>query len=143
MSEFTAWMQSNWYELGNLVADFVFLAVGIWFARKVLRTLRASQEQVGTLIKLTVAGTVPERPSTNPAAERSFATGSPYWLTPSDAPPADQTMPAEHSMPSDGGPGRLSAAGHGLVEWLNTPMKSSGTNPLRRAIRWLQSPAGS
>ena len=141
MNEFTAWLQSNWYELGNLVADFVFLAVGIWFARKILRTLRASQEQVGTLIKLTVAGAVPERPSTNPAAERSVATGSPYWLTPSDAPAGDQTA----SQPTliDEGPGRLSRAGHALVEWLSTPMKSSGTNPLRRAIRWLQSPAGS
>jgi len=137
MNEFTAWMQSNWYELGNLLADFVFLAVGIWFARKILRTLRASQEQVGTLIKLTVTGAVPERQSTNTAAERSFATGSPYWLTPSDAPPADQPTLI------DDGPGRLSRAGHGLVAWLNTPMKSSGANPLRKAIRWLQSPAGS
>jgi hypothetical protein len=141
MNEFTAWMQSNWYELGNLLADFVFLAVGIWFARKILRTLRASQEQVGTLIKLTVTGAVPERQSTNTAAERSFATGSPYWLTPSDAPPADQ--PAPQSTLIDDGPGHWSRAGHGLVAWLNTPMKSSGANPLRKAIRWLQSPAGS
>ena len=137
MNEFTAWMQSNWYELGNLLADFVFLAVGIWFARKVLRTLRASQEQVGTLIKLTVTGTVPERQSTNTAPERSFATGSPYWLTPSDAPPADQPASVES------GPSRLSSAGHGLVEWLNAPMKSSGSAPWRRAVKWLQSPAGS
>jgi len=137
MSEITVWMQSNWYELGNLFAEFVFLAVGIWFARKVLRTLRASQEQVGTLIKLTVAGAVPERQSANTAAERSFATGSPYWLTPSDAPPADQPAPFEN------GPSRLSSAGHGLVTWLNTPMKSSGSAPWRKAIKWLQSPAGS
>ena len=69
MNEFTAWIQGNWYELGNLFTDFVFLAVGIWFARKILRTLRASQEQVGTLIKLTVAGAVPERQSASTAAE--------------------------------------------------------------------------
>src|SRR5260370_23409920 len=110
MTEFTAWMQSNWYELGNLFAEFVFLAVGIWFARKILRSIRASQEQVGALIKLSVTGVVPvpERQSTNMAAERSFATGSPYWLTPSDAPPADQ------SMPSDNGSGRLPAAAPGI-----------------------------
>ena len=138
MNEFTAWMQSNWYELGNLLADFVFLAVGIWFARKVLRTLRASQEQVGTLIKLTVTGAVPERQSTNPAAERSFATGSPYWLTPSDAPPVDQPAPVESGLSG------LSSAGHGLVAWLNAQMSSgSGSAPWRRAIKWLQSPAGS
>lgn len=137
MNEFTTWMQSNWYELGNLFAEFIFLAVGIWFARKILRSIRASQEQVGALLKLTVAGAVPERQSTNTAAERSFATGSPYWLTPSDAPPADQPTPVEN------GPSRLSRAGHGLVEWLNTPMKSGGSAPWRKAVKWLQSPAGS
>jgi hypothetical protein len=131
MSEFTTWIQGNWYELGNLLADFVFLAVGIWFARKVLRTLRASQEQVGTLIKLTVGGAVPEGQSPSNAAERSFATGSPYWLTPSETPSAHQPKPI------------LSEGGHGIVAWLNTPMKSGGAAPWRRAIKWLQSPAGS
>ena len=133
MNEFTAWMQSNWYELGNLFTDFVFLAVGIWFARKILRSIRASQEQVGALIKLTVAGTVPERQSASTAAERSFATGSPYWLTPSEV-PANQPELSES---------RLSNAGHGIVAWLNTPMKSGSAAPWRKAIRWLQSPAGS
>src|SRR5439155_25458384 len=109
-----------------------------WLERKVLRTLSASQEQVGPLIQLTVAGTTPERQSTNPAAERSFVTGSPYWITPSDGPPAQQ------SRPLDDGPVRFSAAGHRIVAWLNTPMSSgSGSNPLRKAIWWLQSPAGS
>jgi hypothetical protein len=137
MNEFTAWMQSNWYELGNLFTDFIFLAVGIWFARKILRSIRASQEQVGALIKLTVAGTVPERQSASTAAERSFATGSPYWLTPSETPSAGQSMPIED------GATRLSNAGRGIVAWLNTPMKSGSAAPWRKAIRWLQSPAGS
>ena len=56
MNEVTVWIQSNWYEMGNLFVQFVFLAAGIWFARKILRTLRASQEQVGALLKLSVAG---------------------------------------------------------------------------------------
>ena len=136
MNEFTAWIQGNWYELGNLFTDFVFLAVGIWFARKILRTLRASQEQVGTLIKLTVAGAVPERQSASTAAERSFATGSPYWLTPSE-------VPANQPELSDNGASRLSSAGHGIVAWLNTPMKTGNAAPWRKAIKWLQSPAGS
>ncbi len=90
MNEFTAWIQSNWYELGTLLSEVVFLAAGIWFARKILRTLRASQEQVGALLKLSAR----------------------------------------------------SALGHSLVVWLNTPMSSGGVAPWRRAIRWLQSPAG-
>ena len=137
MNEFTAWVQGNWYELGNLLADFAFLAVGIWFARKILRTLRASQEQVGTLIKLTVADTLPERQSASTAAERSFATGSPYWLTPSETPSVDPSNLIED------GASRLSNAGHGIVAWLNMPMKSGSAAPWRKAIKWLQSPAGS
>jgi hypothetical protein len=138
MNEFTAWIQSNWYELGNLLAEFVFLCVGIWFARKILRTLRASQEQVGALLKMSVTGVVPERQPGNPtAAERSFAAGSPYWLTPSETPAADP------ASPSDEGATHLANVGHGIVAWLNTPMKSGGAAPWRRIIKWLQSPARS
>jgi hypothetical protein len=137
MNEFTVWMQGNWYELGNLFAEFIFLCVGIWFARKILRTLRASQEQVGALLKLSVTGAVPDRQSASSAAERSFATGSPYWLTPSAVPPADQSQSIED------GASRLSNAGHGIVAWLNTPMKTGSATPWRRAIKWLQAPAGS
>ena len=133
MSEFTTWMQSNWFALGSLLLQVAFLAAVVRFAGEILRTMRASQEQVGALIKLTVAGTVPERQSASTAAERSFATGSPYWLTPSEV-PANQPELSES---------RLSNAGHGIVAWLNTPMKSGSAAPWRKAIRWLQSPAGS
>ena len=135
MNEFTAWIESNWYELGTLLSEVVFLAAGIWFARKILRTLRASQEQVGALLKLSVTGAVAERQSSSAVAERPFASASPYWLTPSEIPPAGSQEPPE-SRPA------RSALGHSLVVWLNTPMSSGGVAPWRRAIRWLQSPAG-
>ena len=135
MNEFTAWIQSNWYELGTLLGEVVFLAAGIWFARKILRTLRASQEQVGALLKLSVTGAVAERQSSSAVAERPFASASPYWLTPSEIPPAGSQEPPE-SRPA------RSALGHSLVVWLNTPMSNGGVAPWRRAIRWLQSPAG-
>src|SRR5712664_1106664 len=70
MNEFTAWMQSNWYALGSLLSQFVFLAAGIWFARKILRTIRASQEQVGALLKMSVTGAVADRHWPSPSAER-------------------------------------------------------------------------
>jgi len=137
MNEFTAWMQSNWYELGNLSVEIVFLSTGIWFARKILKSIRASQEQVGALIRLSVGGAVPERQVPSAIAERPAASAGSYWLTPSESAPADQSTPVEN------GPSPILSAGQGLVGWLNTPMKSSsGANPLRRAIRWLQSPAG-
>src|SRR5260370_26496805 len=74
MNEITAWIQSNWYELGGLFVQCTFLLAGVWFARKILKTMRASQEQVGALLRLSVTDASPERP-------RSSAT--PYWVTPS------------------------------------------------------------
>src|ERR1700676_3864979 len=87
MSEFAIWMQSNWYALGNLLIQIAFLAAGIWFARKILKPMRESQEQVGALLKLSVTGAVTERPSPS-AAERSFASASLYWLAPAEVPPS-------------------------------------------------------
>jgi len=136
MSEFTVWMQSNWYALGNLFSQFAFLAAGVWFARKILRTMRASQEQVGALLKLSVTGAVNERHSSSAAAERSFANASPYWLTPGEIPPA--SVPEPH----ESGPGRLAVAGHHVIVWLTTPMSSGQAAPWRKAIKWLQAPAG-
>jgi hypothetical protein len=136
MNEFFAWAQSNWYELGTLVAEFVFLSAGIWFARKILRTLRASQEQVGALLKLSVTGAVTDRQASNAAPDRPLA-ASPYWLTPSETPLAGSPEHAESA------PHQVATHKHGLIVWLQTPMSSGGVAPWRKAIRWLQSPAGS
>jgi len=138
MTEFTTWMQSNWYALGNLLCQFVFLAAGIWFARKILTTMRASQEQVGALLKLSVTGALAERQSPSAIAERSFASASPFWLTPSEAPSAGSP---EHAESSSSHP--VATVKHGLIVWLQTPMSSGSVAPWRKAIRWLQSPAGS
>src|SRR5258708_5489991 len=72
----SAWIQSNWYELGNLLNQFAFLSAGIWFARKILRTMRASQEQVGALLKLSVTGS---RAGTTP---RPLGVDAPFPLLP-------------------------------------------------------------
>lgn len=138
MSEFTAWMQSNWYALGNLFLQFAFLAAAVWFARGILRTIRASQEQVGALLKLSITGASTERHSPIAVAERTLAgaSASPYWLTPTEIPPV---VPLE---PPESGPGRWAVA-HSLIVWLQAPMSSGNVAPWRRAIRWLQAPAGS
>ena len=87
MGEFTAWMQSNWYALGNLLFQFAFLAASVWFAREILRTMRASQEQVGALLKLSITGATTEQHSPVAVAERTLAGASRYWLTPTEIPP--------------------------------------------------------
>jgi hypothetical protein len=137
MNEFTAWMQSNWYALGNLFSQFAFLAAGIWFARKILRTIRASQEQVGALLKLSVTGAIGERQTSKAAAERFFADASPYWLTPPEIP----VVGAPELQQS--GPDRWTTARHRVLLWLQTPMRRREVAPWRKAIKWLQAPAGS
>jgi hypothetical protein len=137
MNEFTAWMQSNWYALGNLLIQFAFLAAGIWFARKILKTMRASQEQVGALLKLSVTGAVSERHSSSAASERSFASASPYWLTPAEIPPVGPLQLPES------GPSRWAVTQYNLMVWLQTPMSSGDDAPWRRTVRWLKSPAES
>jgi hypothetical protein len=135
MNDFTAWMQSNWYALGNLLSQFVFLGAGIWFAQKILKTMRASQEQVGALLKLSVTGALSDRHSASAVAERSFASASPYWLTPTELPPV-----APLELP-ESGPSRWAVVSHSLLVWLQTPMSSGDAAPWRKAVRWLQSPA--
>jgi hypothetical protein len=137
MNEFTAWMQNNWYALGNLLSQFAFLAAGIWFGRKILRTMRASQEQIGALLKMSVTGAVADRHWPSPAAERPFAAASPYWLTPGEV------FPAGLPKFPETGPSRWAVARHRVIAWLKTPMSGGSVAPWRRAIRWLQSPAGS
>jgi hypothetical protein len=136
MNEST-WIQSNWYELGNLLAQFTFLAAGIWFARKILRTMRASQEQVGALLKLSVTGSVAERPSSSVLAERTLGGASPYWLTPPEIPPVSVPQPRLDS------PSRWTVGWHKLLVWLQTPMSTGEVAPWRRVVRWLQAPARS
>src|ERR1700674_2879298 len=115
MNEFTAWMQSNWYALGNLLVQVAFLAAGIWFARKILRTMRASQEQFGALLKLSMTSSVTERPSSSVIAERALSGASPYWLTPAEPTPPVLSEPVEM------GPTRWEMARRSVLAWLQAP----------------------
>lgn len=61
MDQITNWMQSNWYELGSLTAQFAFLFAGLWFAGKILKTMRATQQQMGALLRLSMTDGLEER----------------------------------------------------------------------------------
>lgn len=135
MSDFSPWAQGNWYALSTVLAQLAFLVAGIWFARNLLKALRAFHEQFGALLKMTIT-TPAERSITNSSAKNPLAS-SPYWLMPSDQQPATVSEPAERR------PGLLAAALHGMVLWLNTPMHHAEVNPWRRVMNWLQAPAGS
>ena len=85
MDQIANWMQSNWYELGSLAAQFTFLFGGLWFATKILGAMRATQQQMGALLRLSMADgldehTKMEEPSQNNEAihepEPSVVAGS-------------------------------------------------------------------
>ena len=61
MNETMNWMQNNWYELGSLTAQFTFLFAGLWFAVKILKAIRATQEQMGALLRLSMTDGLEER----------------------------------------------------------------------------------
>jgi len=61
MNEFSDWFQNNWIDLARLLVQCAILAAVLRFGRKLLATLRASQEQVGALLKLSVTDAVAER----------------------------------------------------------------------------------
>ena len=66
MTEISDWFQNNWIDLARLLVQCAILATVVRYGRKLLATLRASQEQVGALLKLSVSDTVAERPASIP-----------------------------------------------------------------------------
>ena len=134
MNEIAAWIQNNWYSLGNLLAQFAFLAAGVWFARKILKTIRASQEQFGALLRLSLSDQLNDRSKANAPAHHATPYVMAEW-------PAGET-PAL-SMPQPGQRHHFAAALHGITHWLQAPMASGEFTLRRRVLRWLQAPAGS
>src|SRR5258708_35205811 len=87
MTDFGDWFQRNWYQLGSFFIQFGFLFAAIWFADKILKTLRASQQQVGALLKLSVSGQSTDHQAESPVHSRP-PEASPYWLAPAPPRPA-------------------------------------------------------
>jgi hypothetical protein len=76
MNGLNDWFQNNWIDLARLLVQCAILAAIMRYGRRLLATLRASQEQVGALLKLSVADSVEGRPAAAPAAsepEKEYA----------------------------------------------------------------------
>jgi len=123
---------NQWYQAGSLLVQAGFLIAGVWSVRAILKNMRAAQEQMGALLKLTVSGG-----ATDEENLRTAARPTPYLL---DGWPerAQNAVPAA-SVPQTK---QQKSVWSGLAAWLQTPMVSSGVSPWRRAVRWLQAPAG-
>jgi hypothetical protein len=140
MNDFSPLVVKDWYALGSLIAQIGFLVAAVWFARNFLRTMRAFQEQIGALLKLSITASPGERQPTNSTARSVLAEGSPYWLPPS--PSAPTNAPADSSEVVERGPNLFVVGFERILHWLREPMGSSQVSYRRRVINWLQAPAG-
>jgi len=125
-------LANQWYQAGSLLVQAGFLIAGVWSVRAILNNMRASQEQLGALLKLTVSG--------GASGEESLRTThrpTPYLL---DGWPDGAADPAPARGPSERPHKTVWSA---MAAWLEAPMVGSGISPWRRAVRWLQAPAGS
>jgi hypothetical protein len=128
-------LANQWYQAGSLLLQAGFLIAGTWSVRAVLRNMLASQEQMGALLKLTVSGG-----ARGEEALRTAARPTPYLV---DGWPEGKVnyTPAIATARSEGSPRK--SVWSGMASWLQAPMVSSGISPWRKAVRWLQAPAGS
>ena len=136
MNDFSSLPIKDWYALGSLVAQLGFLVAAVWFARNFLRAMRAFQEQIGALLKLSITSAPGERQSTNANARNVLGEASPYWLAPSISAPAGAPEVVER------GPSVFAVGWQRTVHWLREPMGSAQVSYRRRVINWLQAPAG-
>ena len=138
MSDLSTLGQNSWFTPASLLIQLAFLVAGVWFARNILKTMRAFQEQIGALLKLSITAVPADRNlPASPVASmpQSLAESSPYWLAPSGTEAVAPPQPAEH------GPGRITVARRKMVLWLQTPMTTTQPAHWRRVITWLQAPA--
>lgn len=160
------WMQANWFELGSLTVQFAFLSAAVWFARKILMTMRASQEQMGALLKLSLSDELtelsePARMDTPALSSTSYAAAPPTTPTRNEAAYAAFERPARAERPSlsDELSGRREASAvmtatldstdstPFVAAPLTLPEEQNGGNPFaaagRGVVRWLQTPMAS
>ncbi len=135
MNDFGLLPIKDWYALGSLLAQVGFLVAAVWFARNFLRTMRAFQEQIGALLKLSITSAPGERQSSNATARNGLAEAGPYWLPPSPSAPATPEA-------VERGPSLFVVGWQRTLHWLREPMGSAQVSYRRRVINWLQAPAG-
>jgi len=126
-------LQSQWYAAGSLLIQAGFLIAAVWSVRAILKTIRASQQQMGALLKLTLCGSSAED------NVRAAVRPTPYLL---DGWPEIPENPASSVIANRETEVPQRSVWGGLVGWLQMPMASSGIGSWRQVVRWLQAPAG-
>lgn len=144
MSGISSWLQTNWRELSSFLVEIAFLIAAVWFARNILKTLRAFQEQIGALLRLTIAPADAAREALREGvrAKSNLGEASPYWLTPTETRNAGDAENVALSEPAASGPSWMVRAWHSAVLWMNAPMISAEAGTWHRLMNWLRTPAG-
>jgi hypothetical protein len=127
MSDLSDWMQSYWYELASLAAQFAILAVLVWYARTTLGILTASQGQAEPTGKPCDASTsfVPAEPEPQPAVYGGVG----RMLSPMPEPSVHLRETAAYRSAKRRNPWQA------VVQWLQAPMSNRGAIPWRRVTR--------
>jgi len=123
MSDLTDWIQSYWFELASVTAQFAILAVLVWYARTATRNSTAFEPSR-------------RQPEPQPSEASSFAEASPSYA-PVEAHPAGfggvgrmlSPMPEAEAQQTEARSYRGTQganAWHAMVAWLQAPMTNRG-----------------
>ena len=107
MTGISDWFENNWIDLARLLVQLAIFAAVVRYGRKLLATLRASQEQVGALLRLSVSSV-----SSDTAAERP-APRAPEPRERFEAPPSVNTREPERRLEPEPEPEPVLAGGGG------------------------------
>jgi len=171
MSEFNDWLQNNAVDLARLAVQCAILAMVVRYGRKLLATLRASQEQVGALLKLSVSDAMAERPEASPESTKRFESSAAPVREPEPEPEPEAVFAGGYSRTSDAAEREHTLGGRvigsqapaftapaqraeipSLTPWISAPATEpermnipSVSIPAARssASSWLQAPMGS
>jgi hypothetical protein len=118
MSDLTGWIQSYWFELASLTAQFAILVVLVWYARTATRNSTALEPSR-------------RQPEPQPSQASSFAEASPSYA------------PVETQPAGFGGVGRmLSPLPEAQARQTEAARyrRTQRANPWRAMVAWLQAP---
>lgn len=142
MSGISDWFENNWIDLARLLVQCAILAVAVRYGRKLLATLRASQEQLGALLKLSVSDSMQERPAQVAESAKEYERPSVVIPEPEPEPESEPVFAGALSRASHGCEREQSLGGR--VIGAQTP--GFTTSPQRAEspslTPWVSAPAG-
>jgi len=134
MSGFGFGSQGDWYAWATLLMKIAFLIAGVWFARNLLTIIRAFQEQVGALLKLSIAATPTEQASASAVAKRALGEASTYRPAETHLRVTESTNPGTNRLEAN--PYRFTPPETQSVRSAAETMDASATGMEGRAYRF-------